>query len=228
MEIFNNDGRFHAIRDTRCLTRIVAAACLTPLFALLAVWGWYANVGEVKSWNDDQAQNSGDHLATILAGETNVVAALPSNPTPSKSSVTFISISLSYEHACGVLTSGKIVCWGGNYFGQATPPDGEFKSVSAGRYYSCGVRTDDTVTCWGQGIGGTPEDTAFQSVSVHHDTACGIMVGGSIMCWSNGIAYQVREARTYQQVGVGNGHVVNFHGDKAGIFKGISPHWERD
>ena len=46
-------------------------------------------------------------------------------------------------------TDLTVTCWGGNRYGQADPPDGEFTRVSAGDYYTCGIRADETVSCWG-------------------------------------------------------------------------------
>jgi hypothetical protein len=53
-----------------------------------------------------------------------------------------------------VETDGTLACWGDNYFGQATPPDGAFSQVSAGFYHTCGVRTDGTLACWGYNLHG--------------------------------------------------------------------------
>ena len=184
---------------------------LTPLFALMAVWGWYANVGEVEGQTDDPMQNPGSFLATDPAGTTNSVSALPASHAPSRSSAAFSSISLGHDHACGVLTSGKIVCWGRNDRGQATPPDGEFKSVSAGALGSCGIRPNYTVVCWGHGIRRTPNST-FSSVSVY-DTACGTTLAGSIVCWSDGSSHQVPADGSFRQVSLGRGHACALRTD---------------
>ena len=40
------------------------------------------------------------------------------NPPPGA----FTAISASYYHSCGVLTGGRVMCWGNNESGQAAPP----------------------------------------------------------------------------------------------------------
>ena len=61
----------------------------------------------------------------------------------------FVSVSAGRKHTCGVRTDGSVACWGDNYHGQATPPEGKFASVTAWHSHTCGVRADGTVACWG-------------------------------------------------------------------------------
>ncbi len=63
------------------------------------------------------------------------ISPLASSPAQTGTSVAFRSLDVGVNHACGVLTSGKVVCWGGNDWGQATLPDGSFKAVSAGKFH---------------------------------------------------------------------------------------------
>jgi hypothetical protein len=58
---------------------------------------------------------------------------------------------------------GTLACWGGNGYGQATPPSGEFLEVAAGGYFTCGLRTDGRVRCWGDRslAATTPPDLVF-------------------------------------------------------------------
>ena len=60
-----------------------------------------------------------------------------------------------------------MACWGDDYAGEATPPEGEFASVSAGVRHTCGVRTDSSVDCWDDNRYGqaTPPEGEFASVS---------------------------------------------------------------
>ena len=58
-------------------------------------------------------------------------------------------------------TDGSVVCWGGNddgkggdFIGQATPPEGDFVSVSAGGVHTCGVKADGYAVCWGWNLYG--------------------------------------------------------------------------
>lgn len=47
--------------------------------------------------------------------------------------------------------NGTVYCWGADYYGQASPPSGNFSAVSAGYHHSCGIRDDGSIECWGDG-----------------------------------------------------------------------------
>jgi alpha-tubulin suppressor-like RCC1 family protein len=81
------------------------------------------------------------------------------------------SLSVGFYHACAVVESGEMYCWGSNRWGQigddggggvgalavsptAVPrpggtPVSTHKSVHCGQYHTCAVLNDDTVWCWG-------------------------------------------------------------------------------
>ena len=43
-------------------------------------------------------------------------------------SLSFASVSAGGEHTCGVKEDGTVACWGRNFDGNATPPEGRFAS----------------------------------------------------------------------------------------------------
>lgn len=53
-------------------------------------------------------------------------------------------------HACGLRVDGTAVCWGDDFFQQASPPAGTFTSLTAGAWHTCGLRPNGTATCWGR------------------------------------------------------------------------------
>ncbi len=114
----------------------------------------------------------------------------------------FVSVSAGVSHSCGVKTDGSVKCWGSNFQGQSTPPDGSFSSVSSGENHTCGVRTDNSVQCWGlndDGVGravgqATPPTGEFVSVSAGNIHTCGVKTDGSIECW--GIEKWLKLARS--------------------------------
>jgi alpha-tubulin suppressor-like RCC1 family protein len=75
--------------------------------------------------------------------------------------LTFRSLTLAQQYACGLTVAGRAYCWGrnGGRFGNGNggdastpaPAAGElaFRSLSAGATHACGVATDDAVWCWG-------------------------------------------------------------------------------
>ena len=98
----------------------------------------------------------------------------------------FASISAGAEHTCGVGTNGYVGCWGSDFFGKASPPDGEFSFVAAGWTHTCGVRADGSVACWGGGDDAEktmPPGGEFISVSAGDNHTCGVRTDGSVACW---------------------------------------------
>lgn len=73
-------------------------------------------------------------------------------------------------HACALMTTGKVKCWGGNYYG--TVGDGTYNyyyntikpveakgitdavSLRVSDYHNCVIRKDGTVWCWGWNVWG--------------------------------------------------------------------------
>ena len=99
----------------------------------------------------------------------------------------FANVSAStWEHSCGVTTSGDAYCWGSNASGQLGSDSATstcdpynpvpcsftplrvrggiaFKSVSTGDYFTCGVSTAGDGYCWGYGYYGQLGNGAFNN-----------------------------------------------------------------
>ena len=76
------------------------------------------------------------------------------------------------------------MCWGNDYYGQASPPARAFSSISAGPYYSCGITLDGELLCWGTNFSDDePPSGSYTSVSVGDDHACALATSGAIACW---------------------------------------------
>ena len=129
----------------------------------------------------------------------------------------FASVSVAEFHSCGVRNDGAVVCWGPDYYGEATPPWGEFSSVSAGQEYTCGVRTDGAVLCWGddhEGGRATPPEGEFSSVSAGHYHACGVRTDSSVACWGDdGNGKATPPEGEFASVSAGGGHTCGVRTD---------------
>lgn len=88
--------------------------------------------------------------------------------------VTWSTLSVGVDHACGVTTDGGALCWGSDAQGQLgngptltgiqesptrvdladLPPETKWAAVSAGGQYTCGVTTTGQGYCWGSDSGG--------------------------------------------------------------------------
>ena len=62
-----------------------------------------------------------------------------------------IDISTGTYHGCGLRPDGAAACWGSDWHGESSPPEGEsFTSISSGGGHTCALRSDGTPICWGR------------------------------------------------------------------------------
>lgn len=129
------------------------------------------------------------------------------------SAVPAIDVAVGRDHACVVLSTGSVYCWGDNALGQigsaalvvgvtdvwsAFPADvSDAQEVSAGVAHTCVRRADDTVECWGDntdggcGVGRTdrivrvPESIGLPGVAqlALGSRASCARVGTTVSCW---------------------------------------------
>lgn len=123
------------------------------------------------------------------------------------------AVATGGNHACVVMTSGGLKCWGDNLLGQIgdgtrsnrkTPVDvsgitGGAVAIEVGIANSCALTTAGGVKCWGRGDGGisgdatasvrfTPVDAAgltsgIATIATGSGHTCAVSVAGSIWCW---------------------------------------------
>jgi alpha-tubulin suppressor-like RCC1 family protein len=163
------------------------------------------STGGVKCWGGNTNGQLGDGTTTPHLVPADVIAL--GGP------VTQISLSTSDAHACALMASGGVKCWGDNTTGQLgdgtftqrlAPVDvlslgGVATQVSAGLGFSCAVLQAGGIKCWGDnssaqlGNGGggssaTPVDVASLGgtaiqVAAGDSYACAILLGGAVRCW---------------------------------------------
>ena len=96
-----------------------------------------------------------------------------------------VAISVGDQHACALLDSGAVECWGDNSSGQADAPSGRFSAVSAGGGHNCGLRETGAVECWGNNWNGQTDAPSgrFSAVSAGLAHSCGLRETGAVECW---------------------------------------------
>ena len=145
----------------------------------------------------------------------------PGTPPLTQPLRTFISISVSvgFNNACAILEIGPFLdCWGGNQYGQSTPPADAFNSVSAGSDHFCGIRNTGAVVCWGHNSHGqsTPPAGTFASVSAGSRHTCGIRDTGVVECWgANFYGQSIPPAGMFASVSAGSGHTCGIRDNGA-------------
>ena len=90
---------------------------------------------------------------------------------------------------CGLLVDGTPVCWGNDWGGKLSAPDGEsFTSLVVSNTATCGLRADGTLVCWGLEIGSIMREIplageVFRSISAGSAFVCGLREAGDVVCW---------------------------------------------
>jgi hypothetical protein len=136
----------------------------------------------------------GDGYACVLVGD-NSVRCTGTLQGVSRSMTDFTRISGGRQHACGLRSSGEILCWGVNAYGRLTPPPGRYRDVTAGTDHSCGLREDGSIACWGlNDVGQTdaPAGTGHRAIvaSAGGQHTCALDAARAIVCWGAGHAGQ--------------------------------------
>jgi Regulator of chromosome condensation (RCC1) repeat len=102
----------------------------------------------------------------------------------------YSELALGVFHVCGLVPDnvgeeGPAVCWGGNSYGEGTPPSVSFKNIYAGYYESCGQDASGALQCWGTVSWGmdTPPSGRFDTVDLGWSGAYAVAPDGSLSPW---------------------------------------------
>ena len=159
--------------------------------------------GAIYCWGLDSRGELGD-------GTTSFVN---SAPVAVSGGLTFVAVTVSDDHSCGLAAAGAAYCWGDNAAGALgtgdtipstvpVPVTGglKFVALSAGFAHGCGLTQAGGAYCWGNngagelGNGTTVRSTSpvlvsggltFTSISAGQDYTCGVTTGGLAYCWGD-------------------------------------------
>lgn len=129
------------------------------------------------------------------------------------------SITTGFHHACALLVTGRVKCWGWNNTGQLgdgtvtnryAPVDvsslSNVTAVSAGKMHTCALINDGSVACWGENAAGqlgdgsvTRRETPGAVTGLHGVTAidagddhtCALLNSGGVKCWGSNATWQI-------------------------------------
>ena len=115
------------------------------------------------------------------------LAPLPHNAPVAQPTPQVKAVAVGWAHACVVMSTGAVRCWGNNESGQtAVPADlGPVSQVSTGFSHTCAVTTAGAVRCWG-GSSETniPADLGpVSQVSAGFRYTCAVTTATMLRCW---------------------------------------------
>ena len=133
-----------------------------------------------------------------------------------------LSISSGGDHTCGLRADGSAVCWGWNYYGQATPPAGAtFAAISSGLWHTCGLRANGSALCWGWnrlGQATPPAGATFAALSSGRLHTCGLRADGTAACWGWNVLGQAPPAgATFAAISSGGAHTCGLRADGTAV-----------
>lgn len=140
---------------------------------------------------------NGQHACALVTGGAPQCwtggATDPTGAATPPSGVTFIDISASWSHSCGIVNDGTpadggpLRCWGEAY-ASPVPTGTRFIQVETANFYACARDTDWHVSCWGTSDISTqdlPPTEQFSDFALSESYACGLHDGGLLQCWGH-------------------------------------------
>jgi hypothetical protein len=98
-----------------------------------------------------------------------------------------VRVSVGRGHACAITRGARLLCWGDDFLGQASPPAGTFVEVEAVGDRTCAIYASGAVACFGAPIGCTNPTPMgeFTGLAVAEHHACALGGDGELTCWGS-------------------------------------------
>jgi hypothetical protein len=104
------------------------------------------NDNRIVCWGQNiEGQTSIPNTDTVLSKQLGTGVRISSDRD-------WVAVSAGWSHTCGLKSSGSVVCWGSNNWGQSAVPAGGtvFREVTAGYDSTCALSVERKITCWGR------------------------------------------------------------------------------
>ena len=127
-----------------------------------------------------------------------------------------VSVDTGSGHTCGLRRDGAAFCWGRDWEGQSSEPEGKFTAIAVARHYSCGALSRGGVQCWGAVPDAVRESLVeakkpYLSIGAGKYHLCGLKEDRTVECLSNKSGEDHHLDRSpegeFSSLDVGYGHV---------------------
>jgi alpha-tubulin suppressor-like RCC1 family protein len=154
--------------------------------------------GSVLCWGFGYDGQVGPGAPTSGSRDSHIPVAVPNVSNA-------VSIAMSKDLSCAVLSDATVKCWGKNFSNQSSSAAtsvagvGNVAALTLGNKHACALKTDASVACWGQyNYAGAPALqttpvaivdasnaplTNVLAVSSGLDHTCALKEDGSVFCW---------------------------------------------
>lgn len=122
--------------------------------------------GEIVCWGKSEGFQGAASPTAVVAG-------------------TYSQVAAAHYFTCALDEGGAPTCWGGDKYGQASPPGSTYTVLRGGTVHACGLLPDDTLACWGSDSFGRTDcpEGAYTQLDVNQLHSCAVGVDGLISCW---------------------------------------------
>ncbi len=182
--------------------------------------------GETRCWGSDEdgivsasvgmytKLFSGNSTACGLDKGENLECWGNTENIPTQPPGQFVDIAIGDSHLCGILTDGRIQCFGDNYWGQSNAPEGIFKEIDAGYGHNCALMESGEIKCWGANASdqSTPPSGTFVRISIGHNHGCAIRDDETVQCWGDNIGFP---QGSFEQISSGSYFTCGIRPDKS-------------
>ncbi|MCJ7728698.1 MAG: hypothetical protein MUO27_02285 [Sedimentisphaerales bacterium] len=134
----------------------------------------------------------------------------------------FVDVAAGKYHALAIRSSGSLVAWGWNNYGQCDVPEGnDFVAIAGGVRHSIALKSDGTIVGWGDNGSGqidVPEGNNFVTIASgdYHNLAItteGLIVGWGQNYYGECDAPEPNEGTVYVAVSAGRYHSLALQSD---------------
>lgn len=193
---------------------VIPYAALSGMARLVAGGDYSCALGRaggVKCWGDNRSGQLGDKSVIQRAAAVNV-AGLDSGVA---------ALAAGFSHACALITSGAVKCWGANESGQLgdgtlisrSAPVGVkglesgIVAIAAGKSHTCALSAIGAIKCWGANASGQLGDKStidrvapvivsglsgdVVSLDAGANHTCAVSAAGMLRCWGSNSSGQL-------------------------------------